>query len=315
MTKKILVTGGAGFIGSHVIDRLVQENEVICLDNFDPYYDPVIKKRNIQHNLENKNFRLVEGDIRDAKLLKDLLEDVDYVIHEAAQAGVSPSVKNPRKTHEVNVTGTFNLLEAALHSDVKRIINASSSSVYGRVEYLPYDENHPTNPISPYGVSKLATEHYCKVFQELYGLNIVSLRYFTVYGPRMRPDLAIHIFSRRALRGEPIEIFGDGSKTRDFTYIDDVVDATLLAVERGEGIYNVGGGNRITIAQLAKKIINLTGSKSEIVYTESVRGDAEHTLADNTKAKRELEWEPKVGLNEGLTKLVNWIKENEKLFG
>ena len=165
--SRFLVTGGAGFIGSHVVDRLVQENEVICLDNFDPYYDPIIKKRNIQHNTEDKNFRLVEGDIRDARLLKGLLVDVDYVIHEAAQAGVKASVKEPIKAHEVNTAGTLNLLEAALGVDVK-IIAASSSSVYGKVKYLPYDEAHPTNPISPYGVSKLAAEHYCRLFQELY---------------------------------------------------------------------------------------------------------------------------------------------------
>jgi UDP-glucose 4-epimerase len=308
MTKKILVTGGAGFIGSHVVDRLVQENEVVCLDNFDPYYETAIKEKNIQHNLDNENFKLVRGDIEDEQLLKGLLEDVDYVIHEAAQAGVSPSVKDPKKTLEVNVIGTLNLLKAALDSNVKKIVNASSSSVYGKVEYLPYDEEHPTNPISPYGASKLAVEHYCSVFKELHGLDTVSLRYFTVYGPRMRPDLAIHIFTRKALEGEPIEIFGDGNKTRDFTYIDDIVDATLLALEKDEGTYNIGGGNRININELAKKIIHLTRSSSKIVYGESMKGDAEHTLANNTKAKKEFGWNPEVDIDEGLKRFVEWFK-------
>lgn len=305
--SRFLVTGGAGFIGSQVVDRLIQENEVICLDNFDSYYDPAIKEKNIRHNLTNKNFRLVKGDMKDVKLLKDLLRDVDYVIHEAAQAGVRPSVKNPRKTFEVNVNGTFNLLEAALESDVRGIVNASSSSVYGKVEYLPYDENHPTKPISPYGVSKLTVEHHCRVFQELYGLDTVSLRYFTVYGPRMRPDLAIHIFTGKALRGEPIEIFGDGTKTRDFTYIDDAVDATLLALEKGEGVYNIGGGNRISVEELAKKIVDMTESKSKIVHSQSIEGDVEHTLADNTKARKELGWVPKVDIDEGLKRFVKAI--------
>jgi UDP-glucose 4-epimerase len=308
MTKKILVTGGAGFIGSNVIDRLIQENEVVCLDNFDPYYNTTIKEQNIRHNIDNKNFKLVKGDLRDSKHLNDLLEDVDYVIHEAAQAGVRPSVKDPKKTLEVNVIGSLNLLNAALDSNVKKIVNASSSSVYGKVEYLPYDEEHPTNPISPYGASKLAVEHYCSVFKELHGLDTVSLRYFTVYGPRMRPDLAIHIFTRKALKGEPFEIFGDGSKTRDFTYIDDTVDATLLALERGEGVYNVGGGNRITVEELARKIIELTGSKSKVIHTKSIKGDVDHTLADSSKAQRELGWVPKVSIDEGLKRFLGSIE-------
>lgn len=306
--SRFLVTGGAGFIGSHVVDRLVPENEVVCLDNFDPYYETAIKEKNIQHNLGNENFKLVRGDIRDEELLKDILEGVDYVIHEAAQAGVRPSVKEPKKTLEVNVIGTLNLLKAAIESNVKKVVNASSSSVYGKVEYLPYDEEHPKNPISPYGASKLAVEHYCRVFKELHGLDVVSLRYFTVYGPRMRPDLAIHIFTGRALNGEPIEIFGDGTKTRDFTYVDDAVDATLLALEKGVEVCNIGGGNRITIEELAKKIIELTKSESKIIHSKSIKGDAEHTLADNSKAKKELGWKPKVDIDEGLERFVKSIE-------
>jgi UDP-glucose 4-epimerase len=306
---KILVTGGAGFIGSHMVDELIKKHEVICLDNFDSYYDPRLKRRNIEHNLNNKNFEIVEGDVRDMSLLRKILrEGIDCVVHEAAQPGVRFSIQNPGKAHGVNVTGTLNLLEASLDSDVKKIVNASSSSVYGRVRYLPFDEDHPTYPISPYGVSKLAAEHYCRIFQELYGLKTVSLRYFTVYGPRMRPDLAIHVFTKKALKNEPLKIFGDGTKTRDFTYIGDAVLATLLAIDKGEGVYNVGGGNRVPIKALAEKIITLTGSKSRIILTEPVKGDVEHTLADNKKARKELGWNPKTSLEEGLKKFIYWAE-------
>ncbi len=308
---KILVTGGAGFIGSHVVDRLLTEGkEVICLDNFDAYYDPAIKHSNIKPASKNKNFKLIEGDIRDVELIKRILgeESIDYIIHEAAQAGVRASVKDPRKVHEVNTTGTLNILEAVLNSSVKKFVNASSSSVYGKVEYLPFDEEHPKNPVSPYGASKLAAEHYCRTFCELYGLRVTSLRYFTVYGPRMRPDLAISIFAKKALSNEPIEIFGDGTKTRDFTYIDDAVSATLTAMEKGNcEAYNVGGGTRITINELARKIIEITESRSKIIYSQNVKGDAEHTLADVSKAEKELDWKPKISIDDGLRKFIGWF--------
>ena len=230
------------------------ECEVLCLDNFDDYYDPQIKKRNIEKFTSCPNFTLIKGDIRDKILLKKIMIDIDYIFHEAAQAGVRISVDDPVKPHEINATGTLNLLEAAKDADVKKIINASSSSVYGKIKYLPFDELHPTEPVSPYGVSKLMAEDYCRVFQELYALKTVSLRYFTVYGPCMRPDLAIHIFMHKALRNEPIIIFGDGTKTRDFTYIQDIVQANIKAMNKGSGEYNIGGGYNISVQQLAEKI-------------------------------------------------------------
>jgi UDP-glucose 4-epimerase len=254
---------------------------------------------------------LVEGDIRDVNLLRKVIQEnsIDYILHNAAQAGVRISVKNPLKPHEVNVTGTLNILMASLDSSVKKVINASSSSVYGKVKYLPFDEEHPKQPVSPYGVSKLAAEQYCRVFYEVYGLKTTSLRYFTVYGPRMRPDLAISIFTRRALNNEPIEIFGTGEKTRDFTYISDVIDANMRALRKGDGeVYNIGGGNRISVNQLANKIIAIINSESNIIYTESQKGDAEHTLANVEKAKNELEWSPKVSIDEGLTRYIHWWK-------
>lgn len=308
---RILVTGGAGFIGSHIIEKLLSDgHEVVCLDNFDPYYDPEIKRNNIQPFLENKNFTLEVGDIRDRDILTLLLEGTDYVFHEAAQAGVRISVDDPVKPHEVNATGTLNLLEAARNSGVKKIINASSSSVYGKVSYLPFDEDHPRQPVSPYGVSKLAAEEYCRIFSELYGLKAVSLRYFTVYGPRMRPDLAISIFTRKALANEPITIFGDGTKTRDFTYIEDIVRANLIAMQKGEGPYNIGGGHRVSIQTLAEAIIKITGSTSEIRYADAVRGDAEHTFADTKRAERDLGWRPEVSLEEGLRRYAAWVSNS-----
>ncbi len=284
------------------------ECEVICLDNFDDYYSPQIKKRNIDQFASFSNFTLIKGDIRDTSLLKKIMIDIDYIFHEAAQAGVRISVNDPIKPHEVNATGTLNLLDTAKDADVKKIINASSSSVYGKMKYLPFDEAHPTEPISPYGVSKLMAEHYCRVFQELYALKTVSLRYFTVYGPRMRPDLAIHIFLHRALLNEPITIYGDGTKSRDFTYIDDIVQANVRAMDKGTGVYNIGGGYNITVQQLAEKIIAVARSTSKITYENAVKGDAEHTSANITKAAKELGWVPKTTFDEGLEIYKKWIQ-------
>jgi len=308
----VLVTGGAGFIGSHVVEALLKKGDyVVCLDNFDPYYDVSLKRANVAPFLDSDNFRLVEGDIRDKELIKGILREhsIEYVIHEAAQPGVRASIENPLKATDVNVTGTLSILSSCLDSGVKKIVNASSSSVYGEVEYLPFDEEHPRRPLSPYGASKLAAEHYCDVFTKLYGLKIASLRYFTVYGPRMRPDLAIWIFTEKALRNEDIVIFGDGSKTRSFTYIGDVVDATLAAMKRGRGFYNIGEGSRVSIKELATQIIEITNSSSKLCFTNEIKGDAIHTQADITRAKRELNWGPKTRLEEGLKVFVEWKKQ------
>lgn len=283
-------------------------HEVVCLDNFDTYYDPRIKRANIAPLATDPNFTLIYGDVRDTKLLKKVLEGVDYVFHEAAQAGVRASIQDPFKPHEMNATGTLALLRASVDANVKKVIYASSSSVYGKVKYLPFDEDHPNQPISPYGVSKLMAEHYCRVFSEVYGLKTISLRYFTVYGPRMRPDLAINIFTRAILKNELINIFGNGSKTRDFTYIDDIIEANMIAMCKGEGVYNIGGGNRISITELAERIISIIGSASRIAYKDSEKGDAEHTLANIDRAKRELGWSPRITIEEGLRRYVEWTR-------
>ena len=232
----------------------------------------------------------------------------DFVFHLAAQAGVRASVEDPFKTHEVNATGTLNILQASLDSGVRKVIFASSSSVYGKVEYLPFDERHPRTPVSPYGLSKLMAEEYCRIFNEVYGLKTASLRYFSVYGPKMRPDLAINIFTKRALRNLPLEIFGLGKKTRDFTYIDDIVEANVLAMHAGTGAFNIGSGQRISIRELADLVIRSTRSCSEIVFGKDAKGDAQHTWAETERAKRDLGWSPKVTIDEGIVKYINWFK-------
>lgn len=304
----IVVTGGAGFIGSCLVERLINDgHDVLCLDNFDDYYDPAIKWKNISRFLDRDNFTLLKGDIRDGDLVHRALKGVDCVFHLAAQAGVRASVEDPIKVHEINTTGTLNILQAALDCGVKKVVYASSSSVYGRVEYLPFDETHPRVPVSPYGLSKLIAEEYCRIFNEVYGLETVSLRYFTVYGPRMRPDLAISIFTNRALQNLPLEIFGSGEKTRDFTYIDDVVCANVLAMRSNIGVFNIGSGKRISVIELAELIIQLTGSRSNMVFREDARGDAQHTWACTDRARTELGWCSKVGIEEGLKRYIKWL--------
>lgn len=309
--SKIVITGGAGFIGSHIGERCAKEgHEVVLIDNLDDYYSPQLKKENIECVLASGKATFVHGDITDLELLRKVIDkDVDFVYHEAAQAGVRISVENPFKANEVNVLGTLNVLQASLESDVERLINASSSSVYGKVEYLPFDEKHPSQPVSPYGVSKLAAEHYCRVFYDVYGLPTVSLRYFTVYGPRMRPDLAICIFTRKMLKNEKIKIFGDGTQTRDFTYIDDIVQANkkLLDSSKADGrVINIGSGNRISINDLAMNLKEIIGSSSELIYAELQKGDAEHTLADVSLAKELLGYESCVNIHEGLRRFVSY---------
>ena len=307
---KIVITGGAGFIGSHIAERLVPDNEVVIIDNLDDYYSPALKQRNLDCISAKGEYTFIYGDITDLKFLQSVItSDVDFVYHEAAQAGVRISVENPFKPNDVNVLGTLNVLQASLEAGVSRMINASSSSVYGKVEYLPFDEEHPTRPVSPYGVSKLAAEHYCRVFHEVYGLPTVSLRYFTVYGPRMRPDLAISIFTAKMLKNEPITIFGDGEQTRDFTYIDDIVKANLdlMKTSNADGCaMNVGGEHRITVNDLIAHLREITGSASDVVYSDLQKGDAEHTLADTRLAREHIGYAPEINIENGLKKFTEW---------
>jgi len=318
--KKILVTGGAGFIGSHLVEKLIQKgNEVTVLDNMDPYYDVRIKEKNIKI-VERKGAKFIKGDVTDYGLLKKVINenDVEVIFHEASQPGVRASIENPFKPNLVNVIGTLNVLKVSMDSGVKKIINASSSSVYGKVVYLPFDEKHPTQPISPYGVSKLAAEQYCRVFYEIYGLKTVSLRYFTVYGPRMRPDLAIPIFTKSILNNESPVIFGDGEQTRDFTYIDDIIKANLrlLKTNKANGeVLNIGSGRRVTINYMIDTLKNLLNSNIESKHVDPIKGDARDTLANIDKSKELIGYEPKTSLEEGLRKFIAWYKKNMSFYG
>ena len=314
--SKIVITGGAGFIGSHLADFFSKkDHEIIIVDNLDPYYSIELKKRNVNIVLKNKNTRFIKGDVCDLNFLKTVIDkETDFVFHEAAQPGVRISVENPYRSNNVNIQGTLNVLKQSMEANVTRVINASSSSVYGKVEYLPFDEKHPTQPISPYAVSKLAAEHYCRVFYEIYGLSTVSLRYFTVYGPRMRPDLAISIFTSKMLNNEPITIYGDGTQTRDFTYIDDVVNANekLINTKKADGkILNIGAGKRTDINDIADRLKTIIGSSSEIHHIDVQKGDAKHTLANIDMAKSIIDYKPKIDFSEGLKKYLSWFKNNQ----
>ncbi|MFC6799247.1 NAD-dependent epimerase/dehydratase family protein [Haladaptatus sp. DYSN1] len=320
---QILVTGGAGFIGGHLAERFAGTgHDVVVLDNFDPYYDVRIKEHNVQGGRDaaaesGGSYELVEGDVRDEALVTDLVADADYVYHQAAQAGVRTSVENPKKPNSINVTGTLNVLDAAREADVSRVVLASSSSVYGKPEYLPYDEEHPTTPVSPYGVSKLAGEQYARVYNEVYGLPTVSLRYFTVYGPRMRPNMAISNFVSRCLNDKPPVIFGDGSQTRDFTYIDDILAANeaLLSTNAADGdILNIGSTDNIDIKTLAIAVRDQLAPDLELQFGERNEADAEHTHANVQKAHDLIGYESTTTIREGVARFIDWYKENREWY-
>lgn len=298
----ILVTGGAGFIGSHIAEEL---EDAVVLD------DMSTANRHSRGFVEESGPRLVKGSVTDLKLLKELLEGVETVYHQAAIPSVPRSVKDPLTTNRVNVGGTLTLLKACADSGVKSIVYASSSSVYGDTPTLPKAETMKPDPKSPYAVSKLAGEHYMRVFSELHGLNAASLRYFNVYGPRQDPHsqyaAVVPKFVTAALSGKPLTVYGDGSQTRDFTFVKDVVAANRKAAGR-TGVYNIAGGRQITIQELAEKILELTGSESEIRHLPEREGDIKHSLADVSKAGKELGWKPETSLEEGLRSCVDYYR-------
>ena len=307
---KAIVTGCAGFIGSHLVDKLLEQGyEVIGIDCFTDYYSREIKEANISNALSHKNFEIIEEDILE---MNDFPE-VDYVFHEAAQAGVRASWG---KSFEIytrnNIEATQKLLEFYKDSSIKKFVYASSSSVYGDTE-LPMKENSLLKPVSPYGVTKLAAENLCYLYYKNYGVPTVSLRYFTVYGPRQRPDMAIHKFVKVILNDGEILIFGDGEQTRDFTFVDDAVEANILAAESDSGgrVFNIGGGSRISVNDLIKLIEDTVGKKANIKYEEKQKGDVKDTWADVSKAKADLGWTSKVEIDEGLKKFVDWWKVEE----
>ena len=317
---KVLVTGGAGFIGGHIAEHLADTgHQVTVLDNLEPYYDLGIKNHNVDAARSSAeggtgSYEFVTGSITDEQRVDDLVADTDVIYHQAAQAGVRKSVEQPAKVNHFNVDGTITILEAAREHDPDRVVVASSSSVYGRPRYLPYDEDHPTTPVSPYGVSKLATEQYARVYCEVYGLPTVSLRYFTVYGPRMRPNMAMTNFVSRCLHGESPIIYGDGKQTRDFTYVEDVrrVNEQLLTDDGADGeIINVGSTDTIDILTLAEVIRDEIDPTLDIEFGDAREGDAEHTHADVSKANELLGYEPTVDIREGVAKFIDWYRKNQ----
>jgi UDP-glucuronate 4-epimerase len=286
---------------------------VLGVDNFDDFYDPQIKRRNMTGCLENDNFELVEADIRDqAAMNKVVGKGVDIIVHLAAKAGVRPSIEQPLLYADVNVNGTAALLEAAKEHKVGKFIFGSSSSVYGNNEKVPFSEDDNVDfPISPYAATKKAGELICHAYHHLYGISLTCLRYFTVYGPRQRPDLAIHKFSRLIEQGKPIPVYGDGTMSRDFTYIDDIIDGTVAAMEKCNGfhIYNLGESRPITVNDLVAEIEKALGKKAIKEYVPPQPGDVERTYADVSKAVNELGYNPSTDIDVGLAKFVTWLRE------
>lgn len=303
---RALVTGCAGFIGSHLVDRLLKVGyKVVGVDCFTDFYPREIKKTNISSALGHPNFRLIEENILDID--RDKCPEVGYVFHLAAEAGVTTSWgKNFEIYTRNNIEATQRLLEFYKGREIQKFVYASSSSVYGVAE-LPMREDSLLKPESPYGVTKLAAENLCYLYYTNYHVPVISLRYFTVYGPRQRRDMAIHRFVRAVLNGEEITVYGDGEQTRDFTYVDDVIEATLLAANSdlvGE-VLNIGGGVRISVNQLIKKIEKITKKEAKLEYVEGQKGDVKDTLADISKAKEILNWKPRVKIEEGLERYIS----------
>ncbi len=309
-----LITGVAGFIGSHLAERLLGLGwEVIGVDNFDPFYDPAVKRRNLTSCMGSGRFRLIEADIRDAHAMdRAAAGQVDVVIHLAAKAGVRPSIAEPLAYADVNVNGTVTCLEAARRRGVGRFIFASSSSVYGNNRKVPFTEDDDVDfPVSPYAATKKAGELICHTYHHLYGMHVTCLRFFTVYGPRQRPDLAIHKFARLIQRGEPVGVYGDGSMMRDFTYIDDIVDGVVAATDRGQGyhIYNLGESRPISVNDLVLELEKALGKKARKEYLPAQPGDVDRTYADVTKAMHDLGYQPRTTIQEGLKRFVDWLRE------
>jgi len=315
--QSILITGGAGFIGSHLAERLlVDEYAVVALDNFDSFYDPAIKRANTETAKSDQRYRLVEGDIRDAGMLADLFaaENFDAVVHLAARAGVRPSIEDPVLYTSVNLDGTTRLLEACRRHDVRRFIFGSSSSVYGNNQKVPFSEADPVDhPISPYAATKKAGEVICHAFHHLFGMEITCLRFFTVYGPRQRPEMAIHKFARLMRAGKEIEQFGDGGSARDYTYIGDIVEGVVRALRRCSGyrILNLGGSQTLTLRKLVGKIGDGLGVTPSVIQLPMQPGDVMRTWADITRAERELEWRPAVQIDDGLRLFLQWFQDQK----
>lgn len=317
--KRFLVTGGAGFIGSHLVDRLLNGNpaRVTVVDNFDDFYSQQIKRQNIENHLRHPAYRLVESDIRNYNTLRQVFseEHFDIVIHLAAKAGVRPSVADPRGYQEVNIAGTLNLLELAERNGIKKFVFGSSSSVYGPAATPPFKEDAQLAPISPYAATKAAGELLAHTYSHLYRMNITCLRFFTVYGARQRPDLAIHKFARMISSNRPVPVFGDGNAERDFTYIDDILQGVLAAVDYDATpfeIINLGESHTITVNRLIELLETALGQKAIIDRQPPQPGDMPRTHADISKARALLGYKPATPIEAGIKKFVEWFKRGAK---
>ncbi|MBQ3408630.1 MAG: GDP-mannose 4,6-dehydratase [Clostridia bacterium] len=319
-----LVTGGAGFIGSSVCEKLlIENNNVIVIDNFCDFYNPQIKENNIKEFTVNPNFKLYKKDIRDRQALKQLFDEnkIDTVIHLAAMAGIRPSIENPCLYQEVNGLGTQNILEEMKNHNVKNLIMASSSSVYGNCKQTPFKEDMIVDfAISPYAATKKANEIMTHVYHKLYDLNVMVLRFFTVYGPKQRPDLAISKFTRLMLNNEEIPMYGNGESSRDYTYIDDIVDGVFKScnyIEKYKNVYeiiNLGDSSPVSLKEMIYTISKTLNVKPIIKQLPMQPGDVDKTYADITKANKILGYKPQVSFDEGINRFVNWFKENREMY-
>ena len=326
---KVLITGGAGFIGSTLSDRLIERgNQVVVIDNFNNYYNPQRKRKNIdeiysKYNLqiENECYKLYEVDIRDKEGIERVFEEnknIDAVVHLAAMAGVRYSIENTKLYYDVNIMGTVNLLEIMKANNVMKLVFASSSSVYGNNKKVPFSESDAVdNPISPYAATKKSGELICYTYHHLYKMNVACLRFFTVYGPKQRPDLAIHKFYKLAKEGKSIPFYGDGSTMRDYTYIDDIVNGIMKSVqwlqsdELRYNVFNIGSGNPITLKQMVECIAEAMGKPIEIEKLPMQMGDVDRTYCDITKAKEVLGYEVSISFKEGIERFMKWAEEGD----
>ncbi len=313
--SKILVTGGAGFIGSYTVKKLVEKgHSVVVIDNFNEYYDPKLKRDRIKILLSDLEFKLYETDISEFKDLKEIFKenDIDIVIHQAAQAGVRYSLENPFAYENANVKGTLNILECCKEFNIKKLIFASSSSVYGNRTDVPFKETDNTDfPVSLYAATKKSTEAICYSYHSLYKIPMVGLRYFTVYGPWGRPDMALFGFTKNILEDESIDIYGEGNMRRDFTYIDDIIDGIISVMEKDFDfeIFNLGYGNPSGLMDFVETIEDYLGKKAEKNFLPMQKGDVPMTYADISKAKELFNFSPKTSLKEGVKKFIKWYKE------
>lgn len=317
--QKVLVTGGAGFIGSHLVDYLISTNlyEVFCIDNFDDFYSRELKLSNLKKVRPSKHFHFIEGDILDIQKFQLENKGINIIVHLAAKAGVRPSISNPLAYQNVNSLGTLELLEFARNNKINQFVYASSSSVYGINNQVPWNENlTDLIPISPYAASKISGEYSGQVYSHLYGIRFIALRFFTVYGERQRPDLAIHKFVKAIIKGDPITMFGDGSTERDYTYWQDIVEgihSAMLYEQTKYEIINIGNNSPIKLRDLIDLIENTVGQKAIIKQLPDQQGDVPITYADISKAQNILNYTPSTTLSQGLSNFYTWITQHSDI--